>query len=580
MPPFSKFNFKFGIEFLSNLEILNKIKIMIKIEIFSKNGKLLKKDFLNLKKKEFKIIKINKRKIEASEEILNLKFKIPIIDIHGYWTPDIFLPDMELKWEIKLLSASNINFPFICFVNQSLKNRFAFGSTNLIDDSILVAKINQKDGTYDIDFNIAICKETEEFELVFDLRDKIWTEIINDFRKKIVPSDLYYPKEAYLPVYCSWYAFHADLNQEKIEKQIKIANALGFKTIIIDDGWCFDEKKRVSPETIENWYENIGDWEISKSKFPNFKQHIEKVKKFFGMKYMLWIAPFLIGEKSKIYKENKIKFVSSEKHEGYRLIDPEDIKNIKTIFENILKIFKEYKLDGLKIDFIDIIKPSLEKPKGRIIYEIVKNFIEELKEINSSCLIEFRQKYATPINLNLATQFRASDVPFDFLGNLNRIAHIRLCLGDKVPVHSDPVFWRFEESPLNVAKHMIVSLTGVPMISMDLNKLSQKHRKIIRTYINFYLKNLEIFKNGKWQINYGTGFIKSISVCYGSKMINFLLNEECGEKLKKGFEKEIWFLNLGDKPIFIENSITFDFYGNHYKKNIIPPGGFGYLSHK
>ena len=59
-----------------------------------------------------------------------------------------------------------------------------------------------------------------------------------------------FPEGAWEPVFCTWYAVHAAVTQDWVEKNAEVASRLGFRTLIIDDGWCFDVMKRVSPETI------------------------------------------------------------------------------------------------------------------------------------------------------------------------------------------------------------------------------------------------------------------------------------------------------------------------------------------
>ena len=43
---------------------------------------------------------------------------------------------------------------------------------------------------------------------------------------------------------------------------VLVALALLFKTFILDDGWSYDDRKRVSPQTIVNWYQDVGKWDV------------------------------------------------------------------------------------------------------------------------------------------------------------------------------------------------------------------------------------------------------------------------------------------------------------------------------
>ena len=59
-----------------------------------------------------------------------------------------------------------------------------------------------------------------------------------------------YPDDAWMPVYCTWYAVHAAVEKQWLEEHVDTAAAMGFGTFIVDDGWCFDDMKRVTPQTF------------------------------------------------------------------------------------------------------------------------------------------------------------------------------------------------------------------------------------------------------------------------------------------------------------------------------------------
>ena len=63
--------------------------------------------------------------------------------------------------------------------------------------------------------------------------------------------------------------------------------------------------------------------------------------------------------------------------------------------------------------------------------------------------------------------------------NLRRIAHIRLALGDGVPVHADPAYWPADELPVNISRHFIAMMAGVPMLSVELSDLSPEAEKML-----------------------------------------------------------------------------------------------------
>ena len=112
-----------------------------------------------------------------------------------------------------------------------------------------------------------------------------FTEIVkNKFNIKI--------KE--IPVgWCSWYSFDINITETNMIDNIqKLKNnplKLDVKYIQLDDGY----------------YKSVGDWLDCNNKFPNHLKHIVNLIHENGMNAGIWIAPFLVGPESKIYKKHK-----------------------------------------------------------------------------------------------------------------------------------------------------------------------------------------------------------------------------------------------------------------------------------
>ena len=98
------------------------------------------------------------------------------------------------------------------------------------------------------------------------------------------------PAEAFEPVFCTWTAIHHAVDQEWVLNNARLAAGLGFKTWITDDGW-FTEKASFAD------YRYSGDWQPALKKFPDFAGHVRQVQAM-GFKYLLWVAPFMVGQAS------------------------------------------------------------------------------------------------------------------------------------------------------------------------------------------------------------------------------------------------------------------------------------------
>lgn len=431
------------------------------------------------------------------------RFQIPLVDIQGYWTPETRTPRMTLPWCVELLSASQKNFPALVFLNSAGRCRALVALSSLERETRIVAQMNQEECSYDVTVEtLPPAEDGGELTLTVDRRPIPWMQALSEWREGLGLPAPRIPAAAWRPVFCTWYAVHATVDAAWVEENARIAAELGVGTMIVDDGWCFDQRKRVSPQTIGTWYENIGDWQISQAKFPGFDGHVRRVQSL-GLKYLLWVTPYLIGTRSQAYaKELADALLPGEPREGYRLLDVTRRDKALLMADRLARLLRETPIDGLKVDFLDQIPPSRERPAGAAAMAFVRELSQQIREARPDALVEFRQSYCTPGMAPYATQFRCCDVPFDFIDNFQRLAQLRVALGDGLPVHADPIYWAPGERDVNVSRHLIASLLGTPMLSMDLRRLTPRERRIIAFWLGFYNENLPACQAGRWTIRY------------------------------------------------------------------------------
>ncbi|HEW91125.1 MAG TPA: hypothetical protein ENF81_01070, partial [Thermotogaceae bacterium] len=331
------------------------------------------------------IIKLNissEKKPFAVKNVL-ITAKVPIIDIHGISIPGkvnnpyLFI----LPWHIEEDTSLYREFPFLSFINRKGENKFALG----IKDPTLGFKISggiiEKTEEFELDISSITKHRGNSFELeVFiSTQQKHWFELSQLYSNWVNPEQDKLPDFMYDPVYCSWYAFYQELDQKYLESVVEEAHNLGFKIFILDDGWFTDDTNR------GYWY--TGDWEVYEGKFPNFKDHVKKIHDI-GMKYVLWIAPFMFGKKSKNYDSLSKYSVNSRDNLGFENLCPQSNFTKKRIINVLKELLIKYDLDGFKLDFIDDLptKPCSNESHEHFTYnpskgvkEILKNIKEELE---------------------------------------------------------------------------------------------------------------------------------------------------------------------------------------------------------
>ena len=518
--------------------------------------------------------KVTASDVKKSGGKIRLSLSLPIRDIIGYFTADTTDgPVPRLDWTISFSGYSSCNCPLLCFYSQSDSNRYTLFADNLTDDFSCVARMNQQTGNYDVSWTFAA---TKPFALYLDTKAGPWTAAIARSMKTLRPGGRpYFPAGAWAPVYCTWYAAHAWLTNDFLDRNAKFAAELGCGTFIVDDGWCYDEMKRVSPQTIDTWYDDIGDWKVSEKKLPDFKAHIAYAQSL-GLNYLLWVAPYFCFKNSAFYKSLPKDTKTAPARWGTSVFDIRNVKLCSDVIGRMLSLVRDLGLNGLKVDFLDVIDGDVDAPVGAASLAFIRKLSAGIRRYaGRDALIEFRQRYATPQMLDYGTQFRAGDVPFDYLRNLGKLAAIRVLLGDKVPVHADPLYWRPDELDVTVARHMIASLSSVPMLSMDLAALTKSHRAIVSHYLGFYREHIRTFSQGHWEVRFNGSVPAYLSVTRGKERIVILVDDKWLGAAAGAFRGTCHLLNFSANPVAAAEAFSLN--GNKLKSAAVPAGGRGIL---
>jgi alpha-galactosidase len=148
--------------------------------------------------------------------------------------------------------------------------------------------------------------------------------------------------------WCSWYQYWQGVTEEAVLTNLESLRRshLPLEYVQIDDGW----------------QEEIGDWLNVNEKFPRgLTWLVERIHEA-GFKAGLWLAPFLMGEKSRLWKEHREWAVQYRSEKPFialqnwgqdcyalDLTRPDVIDWLKTVFRTICA---DWGFDYVKIDFI------------------------------------------------------------------------------------------------------------------------------------------------------------------------------------------------------------------------------------
>lgn len=308
------------------------------------------------------------------------------------------------------------------------------------------------------------------------------------------------PEAAEDPLYSSWYNFHQAPESTKLLKDLEIAAGLGFKTVILDDGWQFE-----GPSTGN--YANCGEWTVANDKFPDFKAFTDAVHKL-GMKLMVWFSVPFIGIDSPVCSRFAGKYLSySDPNKCYTL-DPRFPEVRSFLVETYSEFLRKYDIDGFKLDFIDSFQPGdlasevcseMDFPTvGEAVRKLLDDITATLAGIKSNLLYEYRQYYVGPAINKFGNMLRVCDCAYESLFNRVAIVDLRL-MNYPIAIHSDMLFWSNKESIPLCAKQLLNILFAVPQISVILADSTPAQKALLSHYIRYWTENRDILLHGTFR---------------------------------------------------------------------------------
>lgn len=428
------------------------------------------------------------------------------IDTYGFWsskgeplhniTPDWYVRKEESR------TASGM--PLISLYNKANYNRLTVALSDPSNPTTLSAGVVEENTSVKIQIDLfsQLCPPIKEYELIIriDRRNIPFYKCVQEVKawwENIGYQCAYVPKEAYLPMYSTWYSFHQHTIPEEIIKECKWAKEYGMDTVIVDDGWQTDDNSR--------GYAFCGDWQVCEKKIPDMKGFVDEIHSL-GMKVMFWFSVPFVGFESKNYERFKGKYVTTRQASRASVLDPRFKEVREFLVQTYVNSVKKYGWDGLKLDFIDSFKITEESSQDydnmdtvsleEGVQLLLKEATEALKAINPEFLIEFRQSYVGPAISKYGNIFRVTDCPCDPI--YNRIFSLKLRLtSGKTAVHSDMIIWNKNDTNESVKYQLLSVLFAVPQISVRWDNISDEHKTILKKHLNFVREKSDILLNGE-----------------------------------------------------------------------------------
>lgn len=437
---------------------------------------------------------------------------LPQRGIHHVWSAGA--DHYGIPWWTEYASELTKDLPLYAYMDADDGNRLTVACSETVRRVSLRTPILEEDMGFQCAFILfrepqqeALAEYAVEFR--FDRRRRFYGETIQDGVAWMEASaglrPLEAPDAAFEPLYSTWYDFHQHVSAEALERECARAEKLGMKSVILDDGWQID----LPDEERRAWtgYRYAGDWKPGHG-FPDMAAHVGRVQGL-GFRYLVWFSVPLVGCKTANDRRFGDKFLPGE-FNGARALDPRFPEVRDHLVSTLVEAVREWKLDGLKLDFLEHFKAvegedPIRPGDGRDIASVplaakalLDALIPRLKSVNPGILIEFRQSYVGPAMRQYGNMLRATDCPLSMTENRTRIARLRLTSGGTA-VHSDMLEWREDETTESAARCVLNSIFGVVQYSVHLDRLPADHLRMIGHWIRFSREHRKALVRGRFR---------------------------------------------------------------------------------
>ena len=410
-----------------------------------------------------------------------------------------------VHWDDAFPSMISVNAPVTCYFDGSDSNRYCWALSeckklvqikNAFDDlngfltPSFILKTAQFTGQFSTSVTLRIDKRPVSMGCAVADAAAWWS---NDL--EITPA--YVPAAARDPLYSFWYSHHQQVSAPAVEEECARAKDLGFEICIVDDGWHTEDCGG------SFWY--CGDWKPAPTKFPDMAAHVRRVHEI-GMKYILWYGVPLMGHRSKNYERFRGMFLRDEPGLNSSLLDPRYREVREFLINTYTTALKDWDLDGFKLDFIDVWKPSpdnapynesMDIPALQDAVDVCMTEIKnQLSVLKPDILLEFRQCYIGPHMKHFGNMFRVGDCAANYLKNRATILDLRMMMGEQA-VHSDMLMLAPSEAPEINAIQIISCMFGVLQYSGRLEEQSTDALEMSRFWLSFLKTHKDLLLSPK-----------------------------------------------------------------------------------
>ena len=441
--------------------------------------------------------------------------------LHGKWAAERNIEIEKLTHDIRTISSkrgtsSHIHNPFVALLSDGANEFYgdvygvalAYSGNFSIetecdscDQTRLIAGINPQNFSWVLESN-------EEFtvpEAIITYSSDGLNDISNIYHK-LFRTHLCRGKWRDLPrpiLINNWEATYFNFDEQKIYDIAKSASSLGIEMLVLDDGWFGKRNDDTS---------SLGDWFANEQKLKGGLSELVNRINALGMKFGLWFEPEMISPKSELFAKHPEwvlcangRTPSIARNQYVLDLTRQEVRDY--LFDSISKVLDSANIEYIKWDFnryltetgSDILpsERQLEVSHRYVLglYELLERIIEKYPDLLiESCSggggrFDAGMLYYTP-------QIWTSD-------NTDAIDRAKIQCGTSVVYPLSCISAHVSVCPNHQTKRTLpfstrgnVALTGAFGYELDITKLTEEERHLVKVQITFYNKWKKVIATG------------------------------------------------------------------------------------
>ncbi len=444
-----------------------------------------------------------------------------LLHLHGKWAAERNIEIEKLTHDIRTISSkrgtsSHIHNPFVALLSDGANEFYgdvygvalAYSGNFSIetecdscDQTRLIAGINPQNFSWVLESN-------EEFtvpEAIITYSSDGLNDISNIYHK-LFRTHLCRGKWRDLPrpiLINNWEATYFNFDEQKIYDIAKSASSLGIEMLVLDDGWFGKRNDDTS---------SLGDWFANEQKLKGGLSELVNRINALGMKFGLWFEPEMISPKSELFAKHPEwvlcangRTPSIARNQYVLDLTRQEVRDY--LFDSISKVLDSANIEYIKWDFnryltetgSDILpsERQLEVSHRYVLglYELLERIIEKYPDLLiESCSggggrFDAGMLYYTP-------QIWTSD-------NTDAIDRAKIQCGTSVVYPLSCISAHVSVCPNHQTKRTLpfstrgnVALTGAFGYELDITKLTEEERHLVKVQITFYNKWKKVIATG------------------------------------------------------------------------------------